>query len=134
MYTQRKVMDVSAAYNLVMNRQDVDARSLKEQCMEVFEESKLVDLSNVKVMYPIDKSNSHYCQYTELPEMVKQIIALVVCLKGRWFSDLHNGRDTIIARFKLSCKPTDFWHESGIFKNDEIKCSNMEELIEKIIK
>ena len=95
---------------------------------------KIVDVDNVTVIYPNldDVEETLYCKYTELPEQVKQLTALCVCLIRRWFNDLHTGRDTLLARFKLSCKPTDFWHDTGIFKNDDIKCNNMQELIEKI--
>ena len=133
MYTQRKGINVSALYKLAVKRQDVDARELYKESLDVFKESKIVDLDNVKVIYPGEYGeSSEYCSYSELPESVKQLTALCVCLIRRWFNDLHSGRYTIIARFKLTYKPTDFWHETGIFKNDEIKCNNMEELIEKI--
>lgn len=133
MYTQRKAINVSALYKLAVDRQDVSARELYKESLEVFKESKIVNLDKVKVVRPGEaEGSSEYCTYSQLPESVKQLTALCVCLIRRWFNDLHNGRDTIIARFKLSCKPTDFWHETGIFKNDEIKCNDMEELIEKI--
>lgn len=135
MYNQRKAINVSALYNLAVTRKDVYAEQLYKESLNVFKESKIVDLDKVTVIYqdPENPEETLYCKYSELPEEVKQLTALCVCLIRRWFNDLHTGRDTIIARFKLSCKPTDFWHDTAIFKNDDIKCNNMQELIEKII-
>lgn len=133
MYTQRKMINVTPMYRLAINRKDVDAIELYKASWELFEESKVVDLSKVKVIHPEeDGKDSKYVYYSELPEAVKQVTALCVCLIGRWFNDLHSGRDTIMERFQLTCKPTNFWHDTGIFKNDDIKCKNMEELIQKI--
>ena len=134
MYNQKKAINVSALYLLAVARKDVYAEQLYKQSLDVFEESKIVDLDNVTVIYQNleNEEETLYCKYTELPEAVKQLTALCVCLIRRWFNDLQIGRDTIITRFKLSCKPTDFWHDTGIFKNDDIKCNNMQELIEKI--
>lgn len=136
MYKQRKGINVSALYILAVERKDVDAREIYKESISVFKESKIVDLEQVTVIIPVinnfGEKESSYCKYSELPESVKQLTALCTCLINRWFNDLHSGRDTIIARFKLNCKPTDFWHDTGIFKNDDIKCNNMEELIEKI--
>lgn len=134
MYRQRKGINVSALYKLATNREDVSAAEIYKESLNVFKESKIVDLDRVKVIYPgEDGKTSEYCTYSELPESVKQLTALCVCLIRRWFNDLHSGRDTIIARFKLSCKPTDYWHDTGIFKNDDIKCNNMEEIIQNIV-
>lgn len=134
MYIQKKVINVTPMYMLAVNRKNVDAAELYKASWEVFEESKIVDLSKVKVLYPEeDGKTSKYGCYSELPEEVKQVTALAVCLIGRWFNDLHSGRDTIMERFQLTCIPTNFWHDTGIFKNDDIKCKNMEELIQKIV-
>lgn len=134
MYSQKEAINVQTLYDLAVQRKEVWADALYDESWKIFVESKLTDLSKVKVIYSADSKSSEYKNYPELPEAVKQTVALVVCLIGRWFDDLYNGKISIIERFKLSCKPTDFWHETGIFANDNIKCKNMEELISKIAK
>lgn len=133
MYNQKQAISVQVLYDLAVNRKDVDARELRDVAIKLFDESKLVDLDQLKVIYSADTVESEYVSYTKLPEIVKQLTALVVCLQRRWFKDLSRGSVSIMERFKLTCNPTDFWHNSGIFKHDEIKCKNMEELVEKII-
>lgn len=132
MYRQRKVFTVQNIYNLAIKRKDVDAEALYKICWRLYKESKIVDLSKVRVRYSTNGNEWDYLYFNEMPEEMKQLTALCVCLIGRWFNDLQSGRDTIMERFKLNCKPTDFWHHTEIFKNDDIKCKNMEELIEKI--
>lgn len=136
MYVQKEAINVQVLYDLAVKRKDVYADQLYNTCWGIFAQSKLIDLSIVKVVYNEEVStgvfNAKFCHYDELPEIMKQLEALVVCLIGRWFDDLHSGKDAILERFKLNCKPTDFWHNTGIFKHDHIKCRNMEELIEKI--
>lgn len=134
MYRQKEPINVQVLYDLAVKRKDVWADLLHDVTWKIYQESKIVDLDKVKVIYSADSKQSEYCYYSDLPEEVKQLAALAICLIGRWFNDLHKGRDTIIERFKLNCKPTDFWHDTGIFKNDDIKCKNMEELVQKIAK
>ena len=132
MYSQKKVFTAQVIYDLAIKRKNVDAKKLYSICWKLYEESKIVDLNKVTVRYSEKGYEWHYSPYSDMPEEMKQLTALCVCLIGRWFNDLHSGRDTIMERFKLSCKPTDFWHNTEIFKNDDIKCKNMEELIQKI--
>ena len=133
MYKQRKVFTVQAIYDLAIKRENVDAEKLYKICWRLYKESKIVDLSKVVVRYTENNLEWRYMKYSELPEKMKQLTTLCVCLIGRWFNDLNSGRlISIMDRFKLSCKPTDFWHDQRIFTNDDMKCKNMEELIEKI--
>lgn len=133
MYNQKEAINVQVLYDLVVLRKNVMADVLYEVSWKIYVESKITDLNNIKVIYSTDFKSSEYCNYSELPEGIKQMTALTVCLIGRWFNDLHKGRDTIMERFKLTVKPTDFWHQVDIFKNDEIKCNNMEEIIQKVV-
>lgn len=132
MYNQKKVFTIQEIFDLAIDRKDVDAKKLYKVCWKLYVESKIVDLDKVTVRYSKNGFAWHYSSYSELPEEMKQLTALCVCLIGRWFNDLQSGRDTIMERFKLNCKPTDFWHHTEIFKHNDMKCKNMEELIEKI--
>ena len=134
MYIQREAINVQTLYDLAVKREDVWADKLYNACWAIYRESKIEDLSKVKVIYTDEHYKTHFCNYNEIPEIMKQLAALAICLIGRWFNDLHSGKESILERFKLSCRPTDFWHDTGIFSNDNIKCRNMDELIEKIHK
>ena len=132
MYIQREAINVQVLYDLAIDRKDVWADKLYNTAWGLYRESKIVDLSKVKVIYTDDDRESKYCSYSELPEEIKQLTALCICLIGRWLDELNRGDDCIWKRYKLNCKPTDFWHGVGIFENDYIMCRNMEQLIEKI--
>lgn len=133
MYNQRKAINVNALYDLTVRRKNIEARKLFNLCKKIYEESKIVDLSKVKVVYANDKGESEYVFYNQLPEITRQTVALGACLIGRWHHQLSDGNERLKQRFKLTCNPTDFWHGTKIFKNDDTKCFNMEELIEHII-
>ena len=132
MYYQKKAFNLQIMYDLLIERKDVNARKLYNICWKIYQESKIADLKYVTVTYLVGNKQV-CCKYPELPEIMKQTIALAICLIGRWFDDIHSGKPRMMERYYLTCKPVDFWHQAEIFKHDDMKCRNMEELIEKII-